>query len=189
MKRTISMPLVWPALPVSRCREQSGSIRKYRRLITLIMAIAVIAAGCKDDPASSDEENKPVSFEANFQTAFTFLAPPPMIELQITGNGTATLLGTTVFNSLSTVNGTVVPNIQIGSMELTGANGDKATGSFEGEATPPDANGNVTFSGNYTITGGTGSFNGASGSGTYSGSANIGIGTGQLTFTGTVTLP
>lgn len=167
-------------------------------LISLVIGTAILVIGCGEQtgmsPNSSDENfvalsKAAVPFKADFQTSFTFLSPPPVVTLEITGSGNETHLGKTTFFSNSTVDGTVVPNIQTGSIDMTGANGDQLIGSFSGTATPPDANGNVTFSGDYTISDGTGRFTGASGSGTYNGDANIFIGTGQLSFIGTVSSP
>lgn len=165
---------------------------KYKSFNSLIIATVAFVIACGQQvhsPTSADivvPFASSVPFKAEFETAFTFLSPPPVLSLQITGNGKATHLGKTTWFSNSTVDGTVVPNIQTGSMAFTGASGDQLLGSFAGTATPPDANGNVTFTGNFEITGGTGRYDGASGSGTYSGGANIFVGSGQLKFVGRV---
>jgi hypothetical protein len=75
-----------------------------------------------------------------------------------------------------------------GTNEFTAANGDKLYATHSGVSGVPDANGSVTFSGEYVFTGGTGKYQSASGSADLTGTANIPTGKGQFSLEGKIIL-
>lgn len=134
-----------------------------------------------------------VPFKADFVTYPTIVSPPgPILVLEIPGEGTATHMGNTIMFSNSLVYLGPPPFVQTGDMLFTAANGATLIGLFEGTGSPdPDNPQGVVFTGEYTITGGTGRFEGYTGSGTYYGAAVTGnpTGLGELHFDGTLTKP
>ncbi len=171
------------------------------KLISLFfIGLVLLLAGCsQDEPVSpnSSESNvsgslsKQVPFRVHFETTFEIISttPPGVLTFEIFGTGNGTHLGKADFYSISVVDLNYVPGQQTGSLKFTGANGDYLEGSFAGTLIPPDANGDISFEGEYTFSGGTGRFTGASGSGTYAGTANLPAAEGQVTFSGTVSSP
>lgn len=123
-------------------------------------------------------------FEGSWNTTFT--PPDPNTGIfQIFLTGRAHYLGVNTGSGASSVGPT---GIQTGSTTYIAANGDELYMDYAGPASAPDAEGNLSFGGEYTFVGGTGRFEGAGGTGTYSGSANLFIGVGQTTQTGTLVL-
>lgn len=169
------------------------------KLISLFfICFILLLAGCsKDEPVSpnSSESNaaaslaKQVPFRVHFETTFEIISttPPGVLTFEIFGTGNGTHLGKAEFYSISVVDLNYVPGQQTGSLRFTGANGDYLDGSFAGTIVEED--GNVSFEGEYTFSGGTGRFSGASGSGAYAGTANLPAEMGQVTFSGTVSSP
>ena len=143
----------------------SARPRNLPLLALLLTAIALLGFAPQSARAGGE-----MPFHANFITKFSGVVEFPFLHLTVTGKGKATYLGTTSaftddqFVSLIDGSGTAT-------YTLTGANGDTlvlalvvlAGGTINVE-------GGVLFSGSYTITGGTGRFNGATGSGVFAGS-------------------
>ncbi|NIV30453.1 MAG: hypothetical protein GWN58_13440 [Anaerolineae bacterium] len=101
------------------------------------------------------------------------------------GEGTATHPG--LSNFLSNAIGCPADGTQSGDMLFTAANGDQLNGYFAGFSEYP-VPGHVRFWGNYSITDGTGRFEGATGTGTYWGTAELRPGgEGVLNLDGTLT--
>jgi hypothetical protein len=69
---------------------------------------------------------------------------------------------------------------------ITAANGDEIYWEFAGTAMPGPGPGDVVFSGNYTMDGGTGRFENVTGHGTYAGSANEIAAVGQFDLVGVI---
>ncbi len=94
-------------------------------------------------------------------------AVPPTLRIRVAGNGVLSFLGVTSLDSeiCSVWDGTG-EGTMTGSGTATGANGDQInismTASYSVPLPPPST---MTITGSYTITGGTGRFEGATGSG------------------------
>jgi hypothetical protein len=91
------------------------------------------------------------------------------------GSGTAVHMGAIAWASSETVNFCTNPNGAdvVGEFVFTAANGDHLTGTYVALAHPDFAAGQITFSGTWTASGGTGRFAGASGEGTLSGQGSL----------------
>jgi hypothetical protein len=141
----------------------------------------------------SVERGATVPFRADFVVYPTSIAPPPILELDIPGEGNAIHMGKVTLASHSFVYFTTPPPFaQTGDMVITAADGATLIGTFEGFSVPdPDTPNGFSFSGTISITGGTGRLEGYTGSGTYTGSAVEGTpsGLGDLHFEGTLTKP
>ena len=72
---------------------------------------------------------------------------------------------------------------------LTAANGDEMESSAVGLTSPPDAAGNVTFCGDWKVTGGSGRFKNGTGSGTFDGGGNFFTGVAHIIFEGEISRP
>jgi len=110
-------------------------------------------------------------FQANFITQFTTTLEFPLLYVTVSGKGSASYLGTTIASS-----GDQVVNLVDGSGTatyiLTAGNGDKLTLALVVQPGGTiDVEGGVTFSGTYTVAGGTGRFHDNTGSGVFAGSA------------------
>jgi hypothetical protein len=164
--------------------------------ISLLIFVMVAAAGCmNENPVATDTGDtspelipkapKMVEFFAHQEntiivtggTACTLEASfPGVIEGDHIGSGT--------ISSTSVVN--FCTGVQTTEATITAANGDLLiigvmVGSFD--TTDPT---NAIFWGDFTITGGTGRFDGASGSGMYAGTADTIAGVGQYDFDGVI---
>lgn len=171
-----------------------------KKFLFLALLASLFSACVKEDidqPSVLNQEaldrGPTVPFKADFVVYPMDVAPPPILMLEIPGEGNATHMGKTTMISNSTVFFTTPPPFaQTGDMLLTAADGATLTGAFEGFSSPdPNNPQGFVFSGDYTITGGTGRLEGYTGSGTYYGSAVTGIpaGLGELHFDGTLIKP
>lgn len=104
-----------------------------------------------------------------------FAAPTPTGPCQLTNAETAVAqvshLGRTTMESFEIVELCANPEGAdiTGGFTMTGANGDKVSGTYNTLGHLDFANNEVTFAGQFTITGGTGRFEGASGGGSIEG--------------------
>lgn len=91
------------------------------------------------------------------------------------GSGTAVHMGAIAWASSETVNFCTNPEGAdvTGEFIFTAANGDQLTGTYVTLAHPDPAAGQITFSGTWQLTGGTGRFAGAFGEGTLSGQGSL----------------
>ena len=115
------------------------------------------------------------------------LLSPTSILVTSTGTGHSTLLGLFSFTLLSTVD--LTQFTETGLAQFTAANGDSVFATVVGSAGPTDDPDVISISETYTITGGTGRFEGAQGTFT---AARLGNGvtfTTVGTFNGTITPP
>lgn len=150
---------------------------------------------------------KEVSIKGSFATTFQFIpvvcidplngtpvdcgtagAIPVVVSTPFTGVGRLSHLGRSTVASSQTVDFTTAPPSMTGTDEFTAANGDKLYATHSGISGVPDAQGNVTFSGEYIFTGGTGKFNGASGSAEFTGSAGLATNKGEFSLRGKIKL-
>jgi hypothetical protein len=168
-------------------------------MLTLTLSIAILGlSACSQDsvlaPAATESLTQlgtqgsapPVElpFEGSWDTTVT--PPDPNTGVfQIYVVGRANYLGYNTGSGPSSVGPT---GIQTGTTTYVAANGDQLFMEYTGPATPPDAEGNLSFSGTYTFVGGTGRFEDAGGTGTYAGTANLFAGVGQVSQTGTLIL-
>lgn len=150
---------------------------------------------------------KEVSIKGSFETTFQFIpvvcidplngtpvdcgttgAIPVVVSTPFTGVGRLSHLGRSTVASEQTVDFTKTPPDMTGTDVFTMANGDKLFATHSGVSGVPDAQGNVTFSGEYIFTGGTGKFKGASGSAELTGSANLATNKGEFSLRGKIKL-
>lgn len=135
-------------------------------------------------PASARDQ---VPFRASFSTEVEIEFVYPFFYISVTGHGNASHMGaTTAVTDNQVVN--VIDGSATATYTFTGANGDTVVLDmiFQTTFLPNNA---VTFDGTYTVTGGTGRFDGATGSGHLAGSAistgpNTGI--GSFSVAGTI---
>ena len=174
------------------------------KTITSILVLMLLFSACSNEnpfePGTGKQgqdimavtAHPTVPFHDDFLTTFTFVPPfpdPPtqiFSHLAIRGTGISTHMGRSQMFEESQLN--VLTGTQTGSGVTTGANGQELWYTYEGSGTDPDANGDLSFSGAITFTGGTGIFEGASGEGTYEGTANLVSNTGHRTVDAELTL-
>ncbi len=144
------------------------------RLSCLPVIVALMLAATPQ-PASAKDQ---VPFRGSFDTVVELTLNFPMLNAHITGQGIATHLGLTTFETTDqAVN--VLNNEGTATYYFTAANGDQIVVEFHFTA-PPTPTG-VALSDTWEITGGTGRFANASGSGTTEGWATV---TGPTTAVG-----
>jgi hypothetical protein len=149
-------------------------------LITCFAAVFILGS----TPASASHQ---VPFRASFSTEVEIAFVYPFFYISVTGQGNASHMGaTTAVTHNQVVN--VIDGSATATYTLTGANGDTVVLEmiFQTTFLPNNA---VTFEGSYTVTGGTGRFDGATGAGVLAGSAiatgpNTGI--GSFSVAGTI---
>ena len=166
---------------------KSASLNQRRVLAFLLMVTITLALTPR--PAGATDQ---VPFKASFATEFETSPGSNSCLLNVThtGVGKATHLGRS-----TEVTTDQVANLCTGALTATSvytaANGDTVASQITGRLTSMIGN-TVTFAGTYTITGGTGRFEGATGAGTFSGSAVFtgpSSGIGSFALTGTISSP
>jgi hypothetical protein len=157
----------------------------------LMLALLVMAGCSNENPFEAQPQNvsldnaapaslakkgtKQVTIKGNFETTFQFIpivvvdGVPVIVSTPFHGTGRVSHLGKSTVSSSQTVDFTTVPPTLTGTDEFIAANGDKLYATHTGISGAPDAAGNVTFSGEYIFTGGTGKFTGANGSAAFTG--------------------
>jgi len=187
-------------------------------LSILMLASILILAGCSGDdpvaplatpndqvaiPATSEvvpvspdnawggqeQSNGMVPFRGTYTTVVSEAGfiPPSTVQLDIWGEGSATYLGQSTWYSLSSVD--INTGEQWGSTAEVASNGDELHYDYLGGSGVDPDTGLTFFSGEWTVTGGTGRFANATGGGTYEGTADGTQGTGQITLIGQISRP
>jgi len=177
--------------------------RKIMTKVSFLLLLLVLGACSSDPPLQPTMEKQgqgivdvmgtpTVPYHEEFFTTIAFVPPfpdppsQPFSNFIIRGTGITSHNGKSQMFSESQLN--VLTNIQTGSTVVTGASGRELWFEYEGPATNPDANGDLSFAGSITIIGGTGIFENASGEGTYHGTANVIASTGHLLVDADLTL-
>jgi hypothetical protein len=151
-----------------------------------------LAQAAPASATSSDSETAP--FEGRF-VATEDITPDPTcggLHILARGTGWASELGartTALFDECA--NFAIEPGrVHVyGNVVLRAPNGDELHLSLNKAGNLPDPTGNIHLTGTYTITGGTGRFDGATGAGTTTTDTNVNSTTSTATLDGTLTRP
>lgn len=111
-------------------------------------------------------------------------AVPVVVATPFQGAGVISPLGDFTVATSQTVDFSATPPSLYGTSEYTAANGDKLYAAHKGITSVPDPAGNVTYSGAFKFTGGTGMFSHVRGAATFTGGANLANMTGYFLFRG-----
>ena len=149
---------------------------------TRLLALIVITFMFAYNAALADD-GVPVEgiLAVNFTSSQT---SPGIIAISANGIGRLTNVGYLSFQLQKTLDLTAKVPTYSGTFTITAGNGDTLTGTYAAIAGAPDAGGYGTFSGQLTITGGTGRFQSASGVVSFSAMANSGAGQAAYSLTG-----
>jgi hypothetical protein len=163
---------------------------RRRQLPSLAFLLATVALLAFAAPAARASGEKP--FHANFITQFESVVEFPLLHVTVNSRGQATYMGrTTAFTDDQIVN--LIDGSGSATYTLTGVNGDTLVLALVVPVGGTiNVDGGVIFSGTYTITGGTGRFNGATGSGVFAGTGLFLTetdGIGAFAVVGTISLP
>jgi hypothetical protein len=109
---------------------------------------------------------------------------PGIFAISANGVGRLTNVGNLSFQLQKTLDTTVKVPAYSGTFTITAANGDTLTGTYSAVSAPPEAGGYGTFSGQITVTGGTGRFQSASGIIPFSAMASAAAGQAAYSFKG-----
>lgn len=145
--------------------------RMSRVMVACVLSVAAVGGQGRLSASGSVPFSATLTGHANP----TPTADPCVLSNTEGGSGTAVHMGAIAWASSETVNFCSNPDGAdvTGQFTFTAANGDELTGTYVTLAHPDFAAGIITFSGEWTITGGTGRFAGASGSGTLSGEGSL----------------
>lgn len=166
---------------------KSARRRHLPSLALLLTAVTLLAFA--PQPACAGPS---YPFHARFTTEFESVVEFPYLHFTVDGHGRATYMGPTSVVStdqmVSMIDGSATATYTLSAATL-GLRQDTLILSMAFQAT--DVPGGVTFTGSYTITGGTGRFTGVTGSGVVAGSAllvgpNNGI--GAFTLSGGISI-
>ena len=100
---------------------------------------------------------------------------PGIFAVSANGIGNLSNVGNLSFQLQKTLDFTATIPTMVGTFTITAASGDTFTGTYGGVITAPDSNGFAAFSGQITVTSGTGRFQGARGSVSFSACSNNGV--------------
>jgi hypothetical protein len=128
-----------------------------------------------------------VPFNGSLQGLVTRAGAPPIVTVNVSATGTATLLGQFAVSIPHEVN--VVTRTATGNYSFVAANGDMLTGTFIGHSTTTATPTVLAIEEAVTITGGTGRFAGAEGSFVCQRLYDTVAGTTAGSFAGTVSSP
>ncbi len=165
-------------------RLLSRSPHRLSSLTLLLVMVTLVAFA----PQSSRADNQ-VPFRGSFSTTFQSVLQFPFLYVTVEGQGNVSHMGlTSAFTDNQVVN--LITGSTTATYTLTAANGDTIVLEMSFQAT--QIPGGVTFAGDYTVTGGTGRFDGATGGGVLAGSAfftgpNDGV--GSFSVAGTISPP
>lgn len=161
-------------------------MRTFFGRLAASLAIAAMILSIGLAPASAAEQ---VKFKSHFSGSLSYDGGA---NIQLTGAGTASKLGTSTNSSVITIvgpasceNGFTVHGVET----LTAADGDQVTWTVDDEACPTGTPFVYEISANYTVTGGTGRFADATGGGTIECIGDFANGTFDFTTTGTISAP
>ena len=150
------------------------------RLLTLAaMALTLTSS------AALAEDGMPIEgiLAVNFTSTPT---SPGIIAISANGIGNLTNVGNLSFQLQKTLDTTGKVPLFSGTFTITAVNGDTLTGTYAAVGAAPDAGGFGTFSGQLTVTGGTGRFQSASGFIPFGAMANGGLGQAAYSFKGSL---
>jgi hypothetical protein len=152
--------------------------------VTALLLLIVLASTTF---AASTVAEKQLLFKGSLQAVETHVVTFPTFSLDATGSGNATQLGLFTMNFQGQV---LIPTLA-GSTNATlvAANGDSLFADGLGQGTPTEDPNVVSIVEVYTITGGTGRFNGATGSFTVERLIDRATGVSNGTINGTIILP
>jgi hypothetical protein len=153
-------------------------------MIALLLVILVVGTTL----AAAASAGKPLPFKGSIEALETYQVNGPTMLVMATGSGEATHLGR------YTVTYEVAVDLPTGtgsgiSAHYVAANGDSLFAEGSGQATPTDDPSVFVVVENYTITGGTGRFDGATGSFTEDRRVNIQTGVTSGTISGNIVIP
>jgi hypothetical protein len=132
---------------------------KRSNLLLTCLALAVVSLMTFVAPVAAGDE---VPFKGRLEGVVTRSGAPPIVSVNVEGEGAATQLGHFAVSIPHSVN--VVTRIATGEYLFVAANGDTITATFTGAAAPTADPTVLAIVENATITGGTGRFAGATGS-------------------------
>lgn len=152
-------------------------------IVALLLAILIVGTAL-----AAASARRPVPFKGSIEAQETYQVNGPTMSVTATGSGQATHLGryTVTYEvqvDLATGTGTGL------SAHYVAANGDSLFAEGSGQATPTDDPDVVMVVETYTITGGTGRFEGATGSFNEERKVNLVTGATAGTINGTITFP
>jgi hypothetical protein len=152
--------------------------------VTALLLLIVLASTVFAAPTASERQ---LLFKGSLESVETQQAVFPTLYVSATGSGNATQLGLYAYSFQGQVN---IPTLS-GTTAATfvAADGSTLAASGTGQGTPTATPGIVSIVETYTITGGTGRFEGASGSFTVERVLNRATGISSGTISGTIVLP
>jgi len=161
---------------------------RYLPSLALLFAALTLLALASHSARAGNE----IPFHANFITQVTTFLEFPILHVTVNGKGKATHMGTTTAFTDDQIQN-VIDGSGSATYTLTAARGDTLTLALVVPVGGTiNIEGGVIFSGTYSVTGGTGRFNGATGSGVFGGSGLFLTetdGIGAFALAGTVSLP
>jgi PEP-CTERM motif len=164
-----------------RGRSRNIDGRNYSMTKLLVALVAMTFAFTHSAALADDGVPVEGILAVNFTSSPT---SPGIIAISANGIGNLTNVGNLSFQLQKTLDTTGKVPLFSGTFTITAVNGDTLTGTYAAVGAAPDAGGFGTFSGQITVTGGTGRFQSASGIVPFSAIANGGLGQAAYSFKG-----
>ena len=143
--------------------------RRYLPSLALMLATVTLLAFAPQPVRAGPS----YPFHARFITEFKSVVEFPYLHFTVNGQGRATYMGPTTAittdQMVSMINGSATATYTLTADTMAGVRADTLILAMALQAT--DVPGGITFTGTYTVTGGTGRFTGVTGSGVVAGSA------------------
>jgi len=170
------------------------------RRLCIVLAVAVWAlAGCQaNDIVDADQSGaqressvqssrQAVAFHATYDNTFELAPPfpPPIVNGILQGVGESVPFGKFVHDATGQIDITVIPWGLTATGSFTYRDGSELHYTCAGTSIE-DPPGSATFSGSFTVTGGTGRFTNATGGGDFAGNSDLVAGVDHWEFDGTI---
>jgi len=147
-----------------------------RKPFSISFRLLALAAVTVTLPSSAALAGDGMPIEGILAVNFTrSTTSPGIFAVSANGIGNLSNVGNLSFQLQKTLDFTATIPTMVGTFTITAANGDTFTGTYGGVITAPDSNGFAAFSGQITVTSGTGRFQGASGSVSFHACSNNGV--------------
>jgi len=173
-KKTPRRVYLW--LTVPGIQTEVFQIMTKRPAFTSIVRLFAVAAMTLTltHSAALADDGIPIEgiLAVNFTRSTTSLG---IFAVSANGIGNLSNVGNLSFQLQKTLDFTATLPTMVGTFTITAASGDTCTGTYGGVITVPDSNGFAAFSGQITVTSGTGRFQGASGSVSFHACSNNGV--------------
>ncbi len=174
-----------PHVPSTSNNVQSRTMKRYLKPLGLLLLAVTFSAATFAVPPPAGVATLPI--KGSIKATEDHTVTPPVMSVQLTGTGQSTLLGLYVLTADETV--ALATLTSQGNFRIDTESGGVLFGTVAGHGTPTDTPNEVLIEEVYSVTGGSGRFDGATGSITVNRVVDRATMNSSGTMAGTVMVP